>query len=642
MDKMDSKGMSLEEVNIERLKTIFPECVVDGKIDFSMLKLLLGENIASNDDYSFRWVGKNEAIKYSIAPSGGTLIPVKNKSREWEKTNNLYIEGDNLEVLKILQKTYHGKIKMIFIDPPYNTGHDFVYKDNYAKSIEQYLEVTSQSNRANPDTSGRYHTDWLNMIYPRIKLGYELLSEDGLMIISIGEQEVQNLKKICIEIFGENNYIDTYIWESTFRPDNSSKINRRNAEYCLCMAKNIDNVTSLTGIIKNRLGLPSLTKSSMKRQVLKFPANVVVTYLPDGTYKAGERESYTLLDDVYVKNGKITNEFSLEGNVIWSQSKVDEELKNGTEIIIKNDSFVPYTKKVGDSITAPTKLIPNEVVGDVLAANSEMSKLFPDKVFSYPKPVSLIRYLIRYVDATEYTVLDFFSGSSTTAQAVFELNAYEHKNINFIMVQLPENLEENYLTASDKEKPVLLNAIKLCDSLKHDKTICSVAEERILRAGNRIFDDLSEKKKAAGLLSSDVKDPSTLDFGFKVFKLDSTCIKPWDPTVKYDESSIFGLEDVIKEDRTNLDVAYEIMLKYGVFNMPLEEIQVNGKTVYSVGCGYMIISLNKEITPEDVEAIAKLQPKAVVFKESGFVDDNAKINADYTFKRLGIDNVKCI
>ena len=468
MNKLKMMSMDKVQGNIEKIRALFPNAVTevlrDGKatlaVDFDVLKQELADTLVDDRElrYQFTWPDKQKAILLANTPVDKTLRPCKEESVDFDNTQNLYIEGDNLEVLKLLQETYLGKIKMIYIDPPYNTGNDFVYNDDFAQDSEEYREgsgqLDEQGNRLfqNTESNGRFHTDWLNMIYPRLRLAKDLLSDDGVIFISIGEHEIDSLKKVATEIFGASNFIETYVWESTFRPDNSSPILRRNAEYVMCLAKNAMALTKFIGEIKDKEGLPSLTKASMKESVLTFPANVVKTFLLDGTYKKGVRDSYELLDDAIVENGIIINEFRLKGHVIWGQEYLLNEINNGTEIIIKGDGFVPYTKKQGDSVMSPTKIIPNHIVGDILSANTECAKLFETRVFSYPKPVTLIKYLLGYLGVNNDIVLDFFSGSSTTAHAVMQLNAEDGGKRKFIMVQLPENLDENLKKAYNSDR----------------------------------------------------------------------------------------------------------------------------------------------------------------------------------------------
>lgn len=615
MDKMDKNGMDFKEINIERMKALFPECITDGKIDFDKLKVLLGEEVdSSNEKYSFNWIGKNASIKNAITPSAATLIPCKEKSKNWDTTENLYIEGDNLEVLKTLSKTYHGQIKMIYIDPPYNTGKDFVYHDNFHDSTKDYIENTQQSYRANPEASGKYHTNWLNMIYPRLKIAKDLLADEGVMFISIDDNEVTNLSKVCDEIFGEYNCLAKMIWKSKSGGANDVNNIACDSEFILAYAKNIDATTLY----------------------LDMEAEVTTTY--NHVDEDGRRYSLDRLDkqslgyhasldfQIIGPDGKIYEvEHKNPNNKVarwrWGKDTVQERYD---ELVFKYPYV--YTKNYEKEGATPRNLLIEDRFGRTRTGKTEMAALFNNVVyFDFPKPTKLIKYLASISTDKADTILDFFSGSATTAHAIAQLNAEDGGRRKVILVQLPEE--------TDKKSKAYIDGYF---------TICDIGQERMRRAGEKIYNEVKEKYDNAGLFKEGIANPDDFDFGFKVFKLDSTCIKLWDPTVKYDESNLFELMDVIKEGRSNLDVAYEIMLKYGVFNMPLEEKVVNGKTIYSVGGGYMIISLNDEITSDDVKAIAELKPKAVVFKESGFKDDSAKMNADYTFKRLGIDNVKCI
>lgn len=642
MDKMDKYGMGLEKVNIERLKEIFPECVTDGKVNFDALRTILGDDVeTSGEKYSFNWVGKSDAMKIALMPSTGTLRPCKDKSKDWDKTENLYIEGDNLEVLKTLEKTYHNQIKMIYIDPPYNTGKDFVYHDDFHDNVSNYLENSEQAFRTNPETAGRFHTDWLNMMYPRLKIARELLKEEGVIFISIDDNEVANLRKICDEIFDENNFIAQCVRKRRDSQANLSKNISPIHEYVIIYSKMND------GEILNKIAA-NINESDYKNPD-NDPRGPYVT-MPC-TNKGGAVYS------VETPTGKIITEE-------WRfKRETYEKLKSENRLVFpKGGDGKPRYKlflseKKAEGVLATTWL-------DGLASNQEATReiknIMGDLVFDTPKPVGLLKFCLQLATDKDSIILDFFSGSATTAHAVMRLNAEDGGNRKFIMVQLPEVCSEQ----SEAYKAGY-------------KTICDIGEERIRRAGAKIQEALKENGLAISMMASGVKSTkeikddegetvaqlsmtglfgtpenveevnnemaNNLDVGFKVFKLDSTNIKPWDATVKYDETTLYDLQDsVVKEDRSNLDIAYEVMLKYGIFNMPLEEKEVNGKTVYSVGEGYMIISLNDEITTEDVAAIAALNPKAVVFKESGFVNDNAKMNADYTFKRLGIDNVKCI
>lgn len=680
MDKMDKYGMDLEKVNIERLKEIFPECVTDGKVNFDALRTILGDDVeTSGEKYSFNWVGKSDAMKIALMPSTGTLRPCKDKSKDWDKTENLYIEGDNLEVLKTLEKTYHNQIKMIYIDPPYNTGKDFVYHDDFHDNVSNYLENSAQAFRTNPETAGRFHTDWLNMMYPRLKIAREMLKDEGVIFISIDDNELMNITKICDEIFGENNKIALFTILSNPRGSQNSTFVSSIHEYILVYAKDID-CAEINGIIQTDDIVSEFNQIDEKGEKYRL----IGLRKRGGAWKRADRPLMFYPIFVNPKNGAVslekTDEYSIEvipkrptgeeGRWCWGRQKFEKEnhLLIGKKVNRKGEQEAwdifkkDYLNDInGEQKTAKVKTIWLENETNYQNAKNEIKALFGNsEMFDYPKPTYIVHKLSNLVVDDNDIILDFFSGSATTAHAVMQRNAEDGGHRKFIMVQLPEVCSEQ----SEAYKAGY-------------KTICDIGEERIRRAGAKIQEALKENGLAISMMASGVKSTkeikddegetvaqlsmtglfgtpenveevneemvNNIDVGFKVFKLDSTNIKPWDATVKYDETTLYDLQDsVVKEDRSNLDIAYEVMLKYGIFNMPLEEKEVNGKTVYSVGEGYMIISLNDEITTEDVAAIAALNPKAVVFKESGFVNDNAKMNADYTFKRLGIDNVKCI
>lgn len=643
MDKLRMQSFDKTGDNIKKIASLFPQCVTermgkDGKpelaIDFEKLKNeLSGEVIDEGEErYQFTWPNKKTAEHLANTPTTMTLRPCREESLDFDTTQNLYIEGDNLEVLKVLRETYLGKVKMIYIDPPYNTGNDFVYNDNFAQSAEEYIENSGQldeeGNRMvlNAESNGRFHTDWLNMIYPRLKVAKDLLTDDGVIFISIGEQEIENLKKIVGEIFGSVNNIETYIWESTFRPDNSSKIMRRNAEYIVCFAKNIKSVTRLIGEIKNKEGLPSLTKSSMKEKILTFPANTVLTYLSDGCYSAGLKDSYELLDDVEVRDGKILNSFRLKGHVIWGQDNLEREIKMGTQIIIKGEGFVPYTKKSGDSMLSPTKLIPNQIVGDILSSNAEMSKLFSEKVFSYPKPITLLEYLIRYFEDKDFIILDFFSGSSTTAHAVMSQNLKDNGKRKFIMVQLAENLDVNYNKASDKERVIIQNAINLCDEISVPHFLSEIGKERIRRAGKKI-------KEEGGLMAQN------LDTGFRVLKLDSSNMNDvYYTPEEFDINSLFSVN--VKTDRSSEDLLFQVMLELGAeLSSKIEREEIAGKQVYKVNENYIVACFDTDVDEAAITEMAKMRPVYFVMRDSSRATDSVADNFEQLFKCYSPDTV---
>lgn len=652
MEKLKMQSLDVIGSNIKKIQQLFPNCVTerlgkDGKpelaIDFEKLQAELSNEIIGEGEerYQFTWPDKRAANRLANIPTTMTLRPCREESVDFDHTQNLYIEGDNLDVLKVLRETYLGKVKMIYIDPPYNTGNDFVYNDDFAQSRSEFEETSGlfdeEGNQTidplqrNAESNGRFHTDWLNMIYPRLKVAKDLLSDDGVIFISIGEQEIDNLKKITAEIFGAKNNIETYIWESTFRPDNSSKIMRRNAEYVVCFAKNIGEISELIGEVKNKEGLPSLTKSSMKEKTLLFPANTVIAYLKDGCYKAGVKDSYELLDDVVVRDGMIVNSFRLKGHVIWGQENLEKEIALGTQIIIKGEGFVPYTKKKGDSIMSPTKLIPNNIVGDILSSNTEMSRLFSEKVFSYPKPLTLIEYFIRYFNDKNFVIMDFFSGSSTTAHAVISQNVKDGGKRKFIMVQLPEDLDENYRKASDKEKVILKNALMLCDSIGASHYLTEIAKERIRRAGKKIKEENKDKE---GI--------EKLDIGFRVLKLDSSNMNDVYYTPEdFDKHTLFS--ENVKSDRTPEDLLFQVMLDLGIeLSAKIESRQIAGKTVYLVDDYYLVACFDRDVTEATITEIAKLHPVYFVMRDASAANDSVIDNFEQLFEAYSKDTVRKI
>lgn len=607
MEKLNGEGLDLKQVGIKRLKEIFPECIVDGKVDFNILKNLLGDSIENNSEaYSFCWIGKNESLRYSLTPSTGTLIPCKEKSVNWNKTNNIYVEGDNLEVLKALSKTYHNSVKMIYIDPPYNTGKDFVYKDNFHDNLNNYIEISNQKLKTNPESSGRYHTDWLNMMLPRLKIAREMLSDDGLIFISIDENELFNLEKLCESVFGESNFVSCMVWKSKSGGANDANLIAADTEYVLVYARNIDSAkifndknaevtTSYNQVDENgrRYSLDRLDKQSLGyHESLDFP---IVG--PDGRTYTVEHKN---------PNNKVAR-------WRWGKDTVQERYD---ELVFKWPYV--YTKNYQkDDGATPRNLMADERFGRTRTGKTEVADLFNGVTyFDFPKPTKLISFLISIASKDENDIImDFFSGSGTTGHAVMKCFADDNIKRRFVLVQLPEKTDEKSKAFEDGYL-----------------TIPDIAEERLRRAGKKIYEELKEKKESAGLLADDAIDPDSLDFGFKVFRLDSSNIKPWDGSIKYDANDLTQLNSIIKEDRTMLDVAYEVMLKYGVFDKQLEEKTLNGKQIFSVDNDSMVISLNDSITMEDITEIIKLRPSVVVFKESGFEDDNAKINAEYTIK----------
>jgi adenine-specific DNA-methyltransferase len=614
MEKLNKETMNLESINIEKIKESFPSVVSEGKVDFDKLRLLLGDDVDdSNEKFQFTWHGKSNAIKHAQTPSTGTLIPDKASSKHFDSTGNLYIEGDNLEVLKQLQKTYFGKIKMIYIDPPYNTGNDFVYKDDFKNSIQNYKEQTSQTSRSNPETSGRYHTDWLNMMYARILVSKNLLKNDGVFIVSISDNEIANLKKVCDEIFGEKNHVGTIIWNSTKSVTNTAIISVSHT-YNLVYFKNIDY------FIDNR-------------NEFRLPEDGMGFSNPDddprGPWKADPFQvgGWRPNQQYEIINPNTHQTYRPNVGSSWKNDydKYQELLKDGRIVFGVYGESGPQRKRFLYEARERGKVAQTwwDDVDTTTNGTQLLKRLFDGRMlFDNPKPHELIKRFITLASSSlNDIILDFFSGSATTAHAVMKLNADDGGNRQFIMVQLPEVTDPE----SEAAKAGYFN-------------ICEIGKERIRRAGEQVKAELEAAVKKG---ESEV-DPTSLDIGFKVFKLDSTNIKPWDSSSQFTEESLFTQEEVIKEDRTTSDVLYEVLLKYGVFDQPVEELQINGKTMYGVGKNYLLVSLADEITMEDITEIGKLKPHSVIFKESGFKDDNAKMNATYTLERLGVEDIKSL
>lgn len=627
MEKLDGKSLDLVKTNIEALKQLFPEVVTEGKIDFDKLKLVLGEEIETrNEKYEFTWHGKTQAMKLAQTPSTGTLRPDKASSKNWETTENLYIEGDNLEVLKLLQKSYFGKIKMIYIDPPYNTGKDFVYKDDFRDNIRNYKEITQQTTKANTETNGRYHTDWLNMMYPRLKLARNLLREDGVIFISIDDNEVANLRKICDEIFGEQNFITQITVLCNPKGRSQDKYFATNHEYILVYSKN-----------DLEQGYFSIQKDE-EQIVNDYPeqdeqGRYRLIELRNTHREFGKHNRKNLFYPIYVN--PVTSEISLEykdsynikvepiwddgyeGCWTWDKSKALEDIHLLVARKTNKGKWKIYRKNYANGAKKMLKTIFLDKLFYTEKGQAVFSSLFStkSKLFPSPKSVDLIAQLLLTATQNDDIVLDFFSGSATTAHAVMQLNAEDGGNRKFIMVQLPEKTDET----SDAYKAGY-------------KNICEIGKERIRRAGEKIVQETGK---------------TDLDIGFKVFKLDSSNIKEWDPDFDNLEQTLFDLQNNIKEDRTKEDLLYEILLKIGLpLTVPIDEIDCGGKTIYNVAYGSVLVCLEDEI---DLDLVCEMlnhrsehMPPKVIFKESGFISDAVKTNAIQTLKKHGITDVRSV
>lgn len=617
MEKMDGKTIDIAADNISKLKALFPEAVTEGKIDLDVLKELLGEYVEDRDErYSFTWNGKSKARMLAQTPSTGTLRPCPEESVNWETTKNIFIEGDNLEVLKLLQKSYHKKIKVICIDPPYNTGHDFVYKDDFKDNIKNYKLITGQIDGEgrnisnNPETSGRYHTDWLDMMYPRLKLARNLLKDDGVVFINIDDTEAANLRKICDEIFGEENFVANVVWEKKYAPSNDAKWLSDNHDHILIYSKN-----------KESWRPQPLPRSEDQNQRYTNRDND-----PRGVWKSSDLtvKSYSAAYDYPIKtpSGRIVNPSNGRCWVV-SKTKFEELCRDGRIWFGETGDNVPSIKRFLSEVKAgvvPLTIWKHSEVGHNQLGRQEVKKLFNNKgFFDGPKPVRLINRALHIANTeSNDIILDFFAGSATTAHAVMQRNTEENGKCKFIMVQLPESCSHQ----SEAFKAGY-------------KTIADIGKERIRRAAAKIKKEYPEFKG---------------DLGFKVFKLDSTNIKPWEADFEtLDESLLEDYITNIKPGRTESDVLYEILLKYGLdLTLSIKEHTIAGQKVFDIGMGALIICLSDTVDLEVVEGIAglkeELKPEImrVVFKDSGFADDVVKTNAVQILKQAGIEDVRSL
>lgn len=626
---LTGKTPDIGEENIKKLMTIFPEVVTEGKVDFEKLKQVLGEYVDdSNERYNFTWNGKGRALRLSQTPSLGTLRPCKEESKNWDTTQNLYIEGDNLEVLKLLQKSYYGKIKMIYIDPPYNTGKDFVYRDDFHDSLENYKRITGQVDgngkaiSTNTETSGRYHTDWLNMMYPRLRLARNLLTDDGVIFISIDDNEVDNLKKICNEVFGEDNFIAMLPTVMNLKGNQDEFAFAGTHEYTIVYSKKRDEALFNEFAIEDEelneweqdeygyfkkganLKATGVNAPREKRPNLWFPIYVSKDKW-SLEYFEGSEEIYPLTD------GK-------EMSWRWSKNKFINEHYN-VIVSYDNGNVSIYKKQrpsVGDIPSKKPKTLFYKAEYSSGNGTNEVKELLGERIFSNPKPINLLKDFCEIGCTKDGIILDLFAGSSTTAHAVMQLNAEDGGNRKFIMVQLPEPTDEK----SEAYKAGY-------------KNICEIGKERIRRAGEKIKEKYKDKENI-----------ENLDIGFKVFKLDTSNIRKWQPDYDNLEQSLMDYVDNFVEGRTEFDVVYEIMLKYGLdLTYPVDEFTIAGKKVYSIGYGMLMICLDNEITTEVAKGILtkikELSPESsrVVFEDNGFKSDSNKTNIKEILKSGGIE-----
>lgn len=649
LEEVSSHSLDITEQNIEKLKELFPEVLTEKKIDFDKLRLILGDEVETAPErYSFTWNGKKQAMQLAQQPTVATLKPNKAKSKNWDETQNLYIEGDNLEVLKILQKSYANKVKLIYLDPPYNTGSDFVYQDSFSDSIKNYLEVTGQVDEdgtkfsTNAETSGRYHTNWLNMMYSRLKLGRSLLTDDGVMFISIDEHEISNLEKLVSELFGENNLAGTIIWDKR-NPKGDSKGVAMQHEYVIVVAKSLEIFSSKNEFKRLKKNAEGMLRKA-KQIINKIGADFTLSDANDeyrrwvnaqDSFSGGER-AYSKIDE----QGNVYREVSMT----WPNNKqapadyfvpiIHPTTGKPTKIPGKGwrypsatlkqmilDNMIVFGK---DETTIPRRkyllsenmyenvpsLYYNGKSGSTDVSNLEMKTTY----FDNPKPVDLLKQIIQSTTTENDIILDFFSGSATTAESVMKQNSEDDNNRQFIMVQLPEISEDK---KSDGYKDGFRN-------------IPEIAEERIRRAGDKI---IGENPELA----------DKLDIGFKVFELSKSNIKKWNAEPKDLNEHFELLANNFEEGSKPIDVVYEIMLKQGLdLTYPISEIKVGDAVVYDIAFGAMFVVLGDKITSEVASHIIKqiadeeAENSVVVLQDEKFINDSEKLNTIEQLNASGI------
>lgn len=626
MEKLTQETVNFTEKNIDRIAALFPSAITetkdaDGKlkrvVNFDQLKQLLSDEVVDGDEcYEFTWVGKKQSIIEGDRPIRKTLRPSKEESKNWETTENLYIEGDNLDVLKLLQNSYLNKVKMIYIDPPYNTGNDFVYRDNFKVSKEDYEEelglFDEEENRLfkNTETNGRYHSDWCSMMYPRLQLARNLLTDDGVIFISIDDNEVHNLRKICDEVFGESNFIGGIIWERAFAPKNDAKYISNSHDYIIIYTKQIDSF---------QIGL--LERTDVANSRYKNPDNDPKgPWAPDNLTVKTYSEAYDY--EITTPFGKVVK--PANGRCWFTSKERMQKLIDDGRIWFGEDGnnrmprLKRYLSDVQQGMT-PISIWYNKDVGHNQEGRQELKKLFDDKgYFDGPKPLRLLSRIIKIANTKKDSIiLDFFSGSATTAHAVMQLNAEDGGNRKFIMVQLPEETDPK----SEAYKAGY-------------KNICEIGKDRIRRAGRKIEEELKAKSKEGELFKDEER--KTPDTGFRVLKVDSTNMKDvfYSPS-EYNQQMLLELESNIKDDRADIDLLYGVLLEWGVpLSLPHITEKIDGKDVHFVNDTDLVACFEEHVPEEVIREIARRKPLRVVFRDSSFRNSPDKINVTEIFKTL--------
>ncbi len=665
--QMDLESKDLVAERIEQMKALFPEIATegDGSIDFEKLRLILGDEVDEGDErYAFTWPGKADAIRQSQTVSTATLRPCPEESVDWDTTQNLYIEGDNLEVLKLLQRSYHGKVKMIYIDPPYNTGSDFIYKDNFGDSVSNYLKQTNMTFQSNADSSGRYHANWCSLMYPRLKLARELLRIDGVIFISIDNNEYVNLKKICDEIFGENSFVTTlHVEMSTVQGQKvrAAKAGNivKNAEYILVYCKSGDKCigkTVLTNPVKYDTHYSKLLRAIDEQSYEEF--NLV-----DAIAEEDE-----LISELRIMGLLANNKRTIATSDIRQCYDVSPSFKafihsHADAIVRVHDSVdVPadfeksmlpgivyaynsdnrqylVSKKAGSGVTQRIRLAdklaraddfygtygPTTIRGDWWEGfYLDMGNVTKEGDTPYPnakKPIRLIYQLAKFCTESGDIVMDFFSGSATTAHAIMKLNYDTNVHRSCISIQLPENLDEQYEKYSGEAKKAVKAALDFLDSVNRPHSLSELGKERLIRAGRTFSNDV----EARSLQLFAETEEQIIDTGFRVLKLDDSGI------IQPKQGQL--LIERIKTNRTDEDIIFEMMLKWGYeLTYPIEKSEINGYPCYSVAADSLICCMQEGLTVQALQAIADLDPDRVLILDS-ILDDTLKLNALQIFKR---------
>ena len=664
MDKLLMQSHDVIDSNTQKIAQLFPNCVTeyinkDGKlvqgIDFEKLQAELSDEIIgdSEERYQFTWPDKRAAVRLANTSTTMTLRPCREESVDFDNTQNLYIEGDNLDVLKVLRETYLGKVKMIYIDPPYNTGNDFVYNDDFEQSREDYEQTsglyddegnqTIDPMQRNTESNGRFHTDWLNMIYPRLKVARDLLTDDGVIFISINDKEINTLKCLCTELFGESNFLATLIWDKNHSAQ--AGIFKVYHEYILVFCKNVDYIKTPKSLNHDLFEAGAMKKVSGRHPASEFTFPAGTRFdAPDGTEIVGEygdtervivtkgrllAKDKKLLEDVTLKAG-FTQANQMKQYFYGDRdSLVDSQGQRITEFYFNSKGKIKVVKE--RCVESPQTTCHHGTQG---SASTELSKLFgiEESPFSSPKPVDMIRdFILRFVNEGDI-VLDFFSGSATTAHAVFEANASKLvKNIKFILIQIAENLDESLISAQKDAVRTLEVGIELLDSIGKKHNICEIGKERIRRAGKKV-------KEEAGLSAQN------LDTGFRVLKLDSSNMEDVYYTPQEFELQSLFMENV-KADRTGEDLLFQVMLDLGVelsVKIENENLKIeNGRTitVHNVDEGYLMACFDRDIDEATITEIAKRQPVYFVMRDASAASDNVIDNFEQIFKHYSPDTV---